>query len=120
MEKEKLIAKLEEEFNWVQKKFEEVITLINDGDLEEKVGETQANLLLNQESAMQLYLSTLAMRMDDLQDSFDEEKEEQKKCADKEGKKPSKKPSPKEEEERAPEFIKDLASLMEKYIREEK
>lgn len=87
-EKEKLIAGLKAEHDALEKRLTSLIKALDSKGLEEKVGEAQMELLLDQESAMRLYLRTLAMRIEDLEDCPKEESKTEKaenKPSEKEG-----------------------------------
>lgn len=107
MEKEKLIAKLEEEYEALKEKLSKLIAFLNKENVEEEIGGTQMALLITQESAMQIYLNTLAMRLDDLMEEEEPEEgnpKEESKAADN------------EEDAKAAEFVKDIADLLGKYM----
>lgn len=110
MEKKALIGKLEEEYDALEEKLTKLIDTINSEGFEEKVGETQMSLMLDQESAMRLYLRTLAMRIDDLEDSLEkDEKPEETKA------KAAKDDEIEKSKERTKNFAKEVIALLEKY-----
>lgn len=114
MKKDLLIARLQEEFDFLNEKYTRLITKLNSDGFEKEVGETQMNLLLDQESAMRLYLRTLSMRIEDL--SGDAKEEPKSDTAKGETAKKRDGKDAKKDDDETPEFVKDIISVIEKYL----
>lgn len=67
MEKKKLLEELKKEWSEVEQKFTAIVNQINNSEYEKALGDTQMCLLIDQESALHLYLRAIGMRITNLE-----------------------------------------------------